>query len=95
MRGPPTRRGGPRYTRPTLRTFASQLHNQSFQQGTRGKLAGAFQSEVSFQEPIVDLIEPATAEVAQLLRCTKRLLTPAKKPAGSQHSRRDQRGTGS
>jgi two-component system response regulator MprA len=41
------------------------------------------------------VIQKSANEIAQLLRCTKRLLMPPKKPAGSHDSRKDHRGTGS
>jgi CheY-like chemotaxis protein len=41
------------------------------------------------------VIQKSANEIPQLLRCTKRLLMPPKKPAGSYQSRRNQRGTGS
>ncbi len=41
------------------------------------------------------VIQKSANEIAQLLRCTKRLLMPPKKPAGSHDSRNDHRGTGS
>lgn len=41
------------------------------------------------------VIQKSANEIAQLLRCTKRLLMPPKKPAGSHYSRKDDRGTGS
>ena len=41
------------------------------------------------------VIQKSANEIAQLLRCTKRLLLPPKKPAGSHDSRKNQRGTGS
>lgn len=40
------------------------------------------------------VIQKSANEIAQLLRCTKRLLTPAKKPAGSYSSRKEQREIG-
>jgi hypothetical protein len=41
------------------------------------------------------VIQKSANEIAQLLRCTKRLLMPAKKPAGSHISRKYERETGS
>ena len=41
------------------------------------------------------VIQKSANEIAQLLRCTKRLLMPARKPAGSYSSRKDQRNTAS
>jgi two-component system NtrC family sensor kinase len=41
------------------------------------------------------VIQKSANEIAQLLRCTKRLLMPARKPAASYGSRKDQRETGS
>ena len=41
------------------------------------------------------VIQKSANEISQLLRCTKRLLMPPKKPAGSHDSRKGHRGTGS
>ncbi len=41
------------------------------------------------------VIQKSSNEIAQLLRCTKRLLTPTKKPAGSHRLSERMRGTGS
>jgi CheY-like chemotaxis protein len=57
-------------------------------------LLSGFAETIGFREDSSGadaVIQKSANEVAQLLRCTKRLLTPAKKPAGSHSSRKDER----
>jgi two-component system, sensor histidine kinase and response regulator len=61
-------------------------------------LLSGFAETIGFREDSSGadaVIQKSANEVAQLLRCTKRLLTPAKKPAASHSSRKDERKTGS
>jgi CheY-like chemotaxis protein len=61
-------------------------------------LLSGFAETIGFREDSSGadaVIQKSANEVAQLLRCTKRLLTPAKKPAASHNSRKDERKTGS
>jgi CheY-like chemotaxis protein len=51
-----------------------------------------FRQETSGADAV---IQKSANEIAQLLRCTKRLLMPPKKPAGSYHAGKDRCGTGS
>ena len=51
-----------------------------------------FRKETSGADAV---IQKSSNEIAQLLRCTKRLLTPPKKPAVSHHLRERASGTGS
>jgi CheY-like chemotaxis protein len=61
-------------------------------------LLSGFSESLGFREDTSGadaVIQKSANEIAQLLRCTKRLLMPAKKPAGSHISRKYERETGS
>jgi CheY-like chemotaxis protein len=61
-------------------------------------LLSGFAESLGFREETSGadaVIQKSANEIAQLLRCTRRLLTPPKKPAGSYYSRKDRCGTGS
>ena len=61
-------------------------------------LLSGFTESLGFREETSGadaVIQKSANEIAQLLRCTRRLLTPAKKPAGSHISRKHERETGS
>jgi CheY-like chemotaxis protein len=61
-------------------------------------LLSGFSESLGFREDTSGadaVIQKSANEIAQLLRCTKRLLMPTKKPAGSHISRKYERETGS
>src|SRR5919204_4868971 len=46
---------------------ARQLNHQALEEGARRQLTRPFETEVHFEQPVVELLDPAPAEVAELL----------------------------